>query len=173
MDIPKLKQSLKGELAGIWERSRFIETQKQARINAVDRLTRAEAIAIAANLHELLGWLPKLKVETVTQTSATAISVIGTVTGDEIVSITGLVAVPGDLLSADYDNMDCADYMLFDDFSGDSRPIDGRESLSLAMFQSFTSAFRERLEFALTDPNLRERVLLKAEHLDPLEEADG
>ncbi len=173
MDIPKLKHHLKGELADIWERSRFIEVQKKARMAAVDRLTRAEAIAIAANLHELLGWLPRIKVETVTQTAASAISVIGTVTGDEVVSITGLVAIPGDLLSTDYENLEVADYMLFDDFSGDTRPIDGRESLSLAMFQSFTSAFRERLEFALTDPNLRERVLLKAEHLDLLEEANS
>lgn len=173
MDIPKLKQHLKVELADIWERSRFIEAQKQARIDAVDRLTRAEAIAIAANLHELLGWLPQLKVETVTQTAATAISVVGTITGDEAVSITGLVAVPGDLLSTDYQTLEVANFMLFDDFSGDSRPIDGREALSLAMFQSFTSAFRERLEFSLTDPNLRERVLLKAEHLDLLEEAEA
>lgn len=173
MDIPSLKQHLKGELAGIWERSRFIEKQKQARVDAVDRLTRAEAIAIAANLHELLGWLPRLKVDTVGQTSATAVNVSGTVTGDELVSVTGLVAVPGELLSTDYENMEAPDYMLFDDFSGDTRPIDSRESLSLALFQSFTSAFRERLEFALTDPTLRERVLLKAEHLDLLEQADG
>lgn len=170
MDIPKLKQYLKGELADIWQRSRYIETQKQARIDAVDRLTRAEAIAIAANLHELLGWLPRLKVNTVTQTAATAISVAGTVTGDEIVSITGLVCVPSDLLNTDYNAIEAPDYVLFDDFSGDTKPIDGRESLSLAMFQSFTSAFRERLEFALTDPNLRERVLLKAEHLDLLDD---
>lgn len=170
MDIPKLKQHLKGELAGVWERSRFIEKQKQARLDAVDRLTRAEAIAIAANMHELLGWLPGLKVETVTQTAATAISVIGTVTGDETVSVTGLVAVPGELLSTEYADIETPDYMLFDDFSGDTRPIDSRETLSLAMFQTFTSAFRERLEFSLTDQNLRDRVLLKAEHLDMLDD---
>ena len=82
MDISKLKQSLREDLADILERSRFVERQKQARSDAVHRLTRAEAIAIAANLHELLGWIPELSVETATQTTATAVNVTATVTGD-------------------------------------------------------------------------------------------
>ena len=86
MDILKLKQDLKDELADILERSQFVEKQKQAREAAVDRLTRAEAIAIAATLHELLGWLPSVKVETSKQSAATAVSVSASVTGDDVIS---------------------------------------------------------------------------------------
>jgi hypothetical protein len=75
LDILKLKQGLQDELADILERSQFVEKQKQARAVAVDRLTRAEAIAIAATLHELLGWLPSAQVETSQQSAATAVSV--------------------------------------------------------------------------------------------------
>ena len=166
MDISKLKQGLREDLADILERSRFVERQKQARTNAVHRLTRAEAIAIAANLHELLGWIPELAVDTATQTMATAINVAATVTGSENISITGLVAVPGDLLTADYDLVEHPSYLLLDEFSGDSRPIESREALSLALFEGFTRSYRERYEFVLTDPVLREKALLKAAHFD-------
>ena len=166
MDISKLKQGLREDLADILERSRFVERQKQARSDAVQRLTRAEAIAIAANLHELLGWIPELSVETATQTTATAVNVTATVTGDETISITGLVAVPGDLLTADFDELAHPSYLLLDEFSGDSRPIESREALSLALFEGFTRNYRERYEFVLTDPVLREKALLKADHFD-------
>ena len=166
MDISKLKQGLREDLADILERSRFVERQKQARGAAVHRLTRAEAIAIAANLHELLGWIPALSVETATQTTATAINVTATVTGDETISITGLVAVPGELLTANFDELEHPSYLLLDDFSGDSRPIESREALSLALFEEFTRSYRERYEFVLTDPVLREKALLKAGHFD-------
>lgn len=166
MDISKLKQGLREDLADILERSRFVERQKQARSDAVHRLTRSEAIAIAANLHELLGWIPELSVETATQTTATAVNVTATVTGDETISITGLVAVPGDLLTANFDDLAHPSYLLLDEFSGDSQPIESREALSLALFEGFTRNYRERYEFVLTDHVLREKALLKADHFD-------
>ena len=166
MDISKLKQGLIEDLADVLERSRFVERQKQARGDAVHRLTRAEAIAIAANLHELLGWIPELSVQTATQTTATAVNVTATVTGDETISITGLVAVPSDLLTANFDELAHPTYLLLDEFSGDSRPIESREALSLALFEGFTRNYRERYEFVLTDPVLREKALLKAYHFD-------
>ena len=161
MDILKLKQGLREDLANILERSRFVERQKTARSEAVRRVTHAEAIAIAANLHELLGWIPELSVETASQTTATAVNVMATVTGDETVSVTGLVAVPGDLLTANFDELQHPSYLLLDEFSGDSRPIESREALSLALFEGFTRNYRERYEFVLTDPMLREKALLK------------
>ena len=166
VDIPKLKQGLREDLSDILERSRFVERQKLAQSNAMHRLTRAEAIAIAANLHELLGWIPELCVETTGQTKATAINITATVTGAETISITGFVAVPGDLLSADFDALEHPTYVLLDEFSGDSRPIESREALSLALFEGFTRSYRERYEFVLTDPVLREKAILKAGHLD-------
>ena len=166
MDISRLKRGLREELADILERSRFVERQKKARSDAVHRLTRAEAIAIAANLHELLGWIPELSVETATQTTATAVNVTATVTGDETISITGLVAVPGDLLTANFDELAHPSYLLLDEFSGDSQPIESREALSLALFEEFTRNYRERYEFVLTDPVLRAKALLTAGHFD-------
>ena len=82
--------------------------------------------------------------ETATQTTATAINVTATVTGDESISITGLVAVPGELLTANFDELEHPSYLLLDDFSGDSRPIESREALSLALFEEFTRSYRER-----------------------------
>ncbi|HAT08531.1 MAG TPA: hypothetical protein DCS39_04675 [Rhodobiaceae bacterium] len=166
MDISKLKQGLREDLADILERSKFVERQKKTRSDAVHRLTRAEAIAIAANLYELLGWIPNLSVETTTQTTATAVNVTATVTGDETISITGLVAVPGDLLTANFDELAHPSYLLFDEFSGDSRPIESREALTFALFEGFTRNYRERYEFVLTDPVLRKKALLKAQHFD-------
>jgi hypothetical protein len=166
VDISKLKQSFREDLADILERSRFVARQKQARSDAVDRLTRAEAIAIAANLHDLLGWIPELSVETATQTKATAVTVTATVTGQETVSISGLVAVPGDLLTAEFEAIEHPSYLLLDEFSGDSRPIESREALSMSLFEGFTRSYRERYESVLTDPVLREKVLLKAAHFD-------
>ncbi|MGB2564516.1 MAG: hypothetical protein ACPIGE_06745, partial [Parvibaculales bacterium] len=89
-----------------------------------------------------------------------------TVTGDETISITGLVAVPGDLLTANFDELEHPSYLLLDEFSGDSRPIESREALSLALFEGFTKSYRERYEFVLTDPVLREKALLKADHFE-------
>ena len=56
MDFSKLKKTLRDDLSAIYERAQFIEKQTAARDAAVDRLTRAEAIATAASLHDLLGW---------------------------------------------------------------------------------------------------------------------
>ncbi|NBR79576.1 MAG: hypothetical protein EBT71_06005, partial [Alphaproteobacteria bacterium] len=53
VDIGSLKQRFKNDLSQIRSRSLLVEAQKASRSRAVDRLTRAEAIAIAANLHEL------------------------------------------------------------------------------------------------------------------------
>ena len=166
MDISKLNQGRRADLPDLFARSRLLERPPPAHTPAVHRLTRAEAIAIAANLHELLGWIPKLAVDTATQTMATAINVAATVTGSETISITGLVAVQGDLLTADDDAVEHPSYLLLDEFSGDSRPIESREALSLALVEEFTRSYRERYEFVLTDPVLREKALLKAAHFD-------
>ena len=45
MDFSKLKKTLRDDLSAIYERAQFIEKQTAARDAAVDRLTRAEAIA--------------------------------------------------------------------------------------------------------------------------------
>ena len=76
------------------------------------------------------------------------------------------MAVPGELLTADYDAIDHPSYLLLYEFSGESRPIKSREALSLALFEGFTRSYRERYEFVLTDPVLREKALLKANHFD-------
>ena len=168
MDIPKLKQELKDDLATLLARSRLFDRQKEALQRAVARLTRAEAIAIAATLHDLLGWMPTVKVETAQQEAATAIAVSASVTGDEKINVTGLVAVTGDLLTTDFEALDKPDYVLLDDFSGETRPIDTREALTSAIFESFAASYRRRYEFALTDFNLRKRALLTEEQLGEL-----
>jgi hypothetical protein len=61
------------------------------------------------------------------------------------ISITGLVAVQGDLLTADYDLVEHPSYFLLDEFSGDSRPIESREALSLALFEGFTAQLSRAL----------------------------
>lgn len=168
MDVSKLRAELKGELAEILARSRFADRQKLARDAAVTRLTRAEAIAIAATLHDLLGWMPSVQVETVQQEAATAIAVSATVTGDEKIHVTGLVLIKGDLLTTDFDTMERPDYVLLDDFSGESKPIDSRETLAQAIFDSFTGSYRRRYEFAMTDFALRKKALLSEEQLGEL-----
>lgn len=160
MDIGDKKNALKDELSGILERSRFVDNQKQAQSDAVDRLTRAEALAVAATLNELLGWIPSLRVETARQATATAVSVSASVTGEDIVSASGLVSVGGDLLTTEFEHLSEADYVLLDDFTGDARPIDSRERLVEGLFDAFTQSYRRRYEFVLTDTALRQKVLL-------------
>ena len=86
MDIGDKKQALKDELSAILERSRYIENQRQARNAAVDRLTRAEALAVAATLDEMLNWIPSLRVETNRQAAATAIAITASITGEDSIS---------------------------------------------------------------------------------------
>ncbi|MGC6534866.1 MAG: hypothetical protein ACON4V_04905 [Parvibaculales bacterium] len=160
MDIGDKKQALKEELSGILERSRYVENQKQARDDAVDRLTRAEALAVAATLDEMLNWIPSLRVETNRQAAATAVSVTASVTGEDSVSASGLVTIAGDLLTTEFEALEAADYVLLDDFTGDARPIDSRERLVEGLFDAFTQSYRRRYEFVLTDPSLRDKVLL-------------
>jgi hypothetical protein len=74
--------------------------------------------------------------------------------------------VPGDLLTAEFEAIEHPSYLLLDEFSGDSRPIESREALSMSLFEGFTRSYRERYESVLTDPVLREKVLLKAAHFD-------
>ncbi|MBT7641632.1 MAG: hypothetical protein HN715_01380 [Rhodobiaceae bacterium] len=168
MDILKLKQDLKDELADILERSQFVEKQKQAREAAVDRLTRAEAIAIAATLHELLGWLPSVKVETSKQSAATAVSVSASVTGDDVISTSGLVVLSDDLMTTEFEVLTQAEYVLLDDFTGDAQKVETREALVRAIFDAFTSSYRRRYEFALTEAGLRSKVLLDGEQINLL-----
>ena len=168
MDILKLKQDLKDELADILERSQFVEKQKQARESAVDRLTRAEAIAIAATLHELLGWLPSVKVETSEQSAATAVSVSASVTGDDVISTSGLVVLSDDLMTTEFEVLTQAEYVLLDDFTGDAQKVETREALVRAIFDAFTSSYRRRYEFALTEAGLRSKVLLDGEQINLL-----
>ena len=170
MDILKLKQGLQDELADILERSQFVEKQKQARAVAVDRLTRAEAIAIAATLHELLGWLPSAQVETSQQSAATAVSVSASVTGDDVITTTGLVILSNDLLTTEFEILTQADYVLLDDFTGDAQKRENREALVQAIFDAFTSSYRRRYEFALTEVGLRSKVLLDDAHIARLSE---
>lgn len=160
MDIGNRKDALKEELADILQRSRFVDNQKQKRDAAVDRLTRAEALAVAAMLDELLNWIPTLRVETARQATATAISVTASVTGDDVVSASGQVCVSGDLLTTEFDRLEMADYVLLDDFTGDAKPIDTRERLVEGLFEAFTQSYRRRYEFVLTDAALRDKVLL-------------
>ena len=160
MDFGEKKEALKGALAEMLNRSRFSENQKQARDAAVDRVTRAEALAVAAMLDELLNWIPSLRVETKRQVTATAITITASVTGEDSVSASGLVSIGGDLLTTEFDLLDAADYVLLDDFTGDAKPIDSRERLVEALFDAFTQSYRRRYEFVLTDPTLRPKVLL-------------
>ena len=166
MDIGDKKDALKDELSGILQRSRFVDNQKQAQSDAVDRLTRAEALAVAATLDELLGWIPSLRVETARQATATAVSISASVTGEDIVSASGLVAVSGDLLTTEFDQLTAADYVLLDDFTGDAEPIDSRERLVESLFEAFTQSYRRRYEFVLTDAALRQKVLLNEAAFD-------
>ena len=86
----------------------------------VHRLTRAKQLPLRPICTNCLAGSPELSVETATQTTATAVNVTATVTGDETISITGLVAVPGDLLTANFDELAHPSYLLLDEFSGDS-----------------------------------------------------
>lgn len=160
MDIGDRKQALKNELSGILERSRYIENQRQARDDAVDRLTRAEALAVAATLDEMLNWIPSLRVETNRQAAATAIAITASVTGEDSVSASGLVSISGDLLTTEFEALEAADYVLLDDFTGDAKPIDSRERLVEGLFDSFTQSYRRRYEFVLSDTAARDKVLL-------------
>ena len=163
MDFAKLKDSLRDDLSAILERSQFIEKQTEARDAAVDRLTRAEAIAMAANLHDLLAWIPEIKVETARQTAATAVSVSASVTGDDAVTATGIVRLHGDLLTTEFEHLDEVDYALLDDFSGDAIVYESRETLTRALFERFAANYARRFEFALADKQSRDRVLLNAD----------
>ncbi len=160
MDIPKLKQRFKDNLANLRKRSHFVEEQKAARAAAFDRLIRAEAISVAATLHELLSWLPGLKVETAYQSAAVAVSVTAPVTGEDYVSVSGLVALEGDFLTTDYDALNTSNYALLDGFTGDIHPIASREALVQAVFGAFSQSYLQRYKFALSDPKLRDHVLL-------------
>lgn len=175
MDFAKLKDSLRDDLSAILERSQFIEKQTEARDAAVDRLTRAEAIAMAANLHDLLAWIPEIKVETARQTAATAVSVSASVTGDDAVTATGIVRLHGDLLTTEFEHLDEVDYALLDDFSGDVTIFETREALTQGIFERFARNYARRFEFALSDKQLREKVLLDETaftHLEPVRPED-
>ena len=160
MDFSKLKKTLRDDLSAIYERAQFIEKQTAARDAAVDRLTRAEAIATAASLHDLLGWIPEIQVETARQTAATAISISASITGDDTVTATGVVRLHGDLLTTEFETLDEIDYALLDDFSGDATVFDSRETLTRALFERFAANYARRFEFALADKQSRDRVLL-------------
>lgn len=160
MEFSKLKKTLRDDLSAIYERAQFIEKQTAARDAAVDRLTRAEAIATAANLHDLLGWIPEIRVETARQTAATAISISASITGDDTVTATGVVRLHGDLLTTDFETLNDIDYALLDDFSGDAKVYDSRETLTQALFERFAANYARRFEFALADKQSRDRVLL-------------
>lgn len=168
MEFNELKKTLRDDLSAIYERSQFIEKQIEARDNAVDRLTRAETIAMAANLHDLLGWIPDIKVETARQTAATAVSVTASVTGDDAVTATGIVRLHGDLMTTEFETLEEVDYALLDDFSGDVTLFDTREGLTKAIFDRFARNYARRFEFALADKQLRDKVLLDAAVFDKL-----
>lgn len=163
MDFSELKQKLAEDLSDILQRAQFIEKQTEARDAAVDRLTRAEAIAMAANLHDLLGWIPEISVETARQTAATAVSVNASVTGDDVVMATGIVRLHGELLTTDFEALENVDYALLDDFSGDVTIFDTREALTKGLFDRFARNYARRFEFALADMQLRDKVLLDAD----------
>lgn len=160
MELGKLKKALREDLSAIYERSQFIEKQIEAREAAVDRLTRAAAISLAANLHDLVGWIPNIKVETARQTAATAVSVTASVTGDDAVTATGIVRLHGDLKTTDFETLDEVEYALLDDFSGDVTLFETREELTKAIFERFARNYARRFEFALSDKQLRDKVLL-------------
>jgi hypothetical protein len=173
VEFSKLKNDLRQELVDILDRAQFVEKQTQARDAAVDRLTRAEAIAMAANLHDLLGWIPGLKVETARQTAATAVSVSASVTGDDVVSATGVVRLHGDLMTTEFEALEDVDYALLDDFSGDATAFDNREALTKGIFKRFARNYSRRFEFALTDKKLRDKVLLSADVFETLISSDS
>ena len=100
------------------------------------------------------------------QATATAVSISASVTGEDIVSASGLVAVSGDLLTTEFDQLTAADYVLLDDFTGDAEPIDSRERLVESLFEAFTQSYRRRYEFVLTDAALRQKVLLNEAAFD-------
>lgn len=160
MEFSKLKKSLRDDLSAIYERAQFIDKQTEARDAAVNRLTRAEAIATAANLHDLLGWIPEIKVETARQTAATAISITASITGDDTVTATGVVRLHGDLLTTEFETLEQIDFALLDDFSGDATVYESREALTRALFERFAANYARRFEFALADKQSRDRVLL-------------
>lgn len=163
MEFQKLKRNLRDNLSAILERAQFVEKQTEARDAAVDRLTRAEAIAMAASLHDLLGWIPEIRVETARQTAATAVSITASITGDDSVTATGVVRLHGDLLTTEFETLDEIDYALLDDFSGDATVYESREMLTRALFERFAANYARRFEFALADKQSRDRVLLNAD----------
>lgn len=173
MALSKLKKELREDLSAILERSQFVEKQAEAREAAVDRLTRAEAIAMAANLHDLLGWIPEIRVETARRTAATAVSVSASITGEDTVSATGLVRLHGDLMTTEFETLKNVDYALLDDFSGDATAFDDREALTKAIFQRFARNYSRRYEFALADTKLRDKVLLSADVFEALVGSDS
>lgn len=173
LEFQKLKKNLRDDLSAILERAQFIEKQTEARDAAVDRLTRAEAIAMAANLHDLLGWIPEIEVETARQTAATAVSISASITGDDSVTATGVVRLHGDLLTTDFEALDEIDYALLDDFSGDATVYESRETLTRALFERFAANYARRFEFALADKQSRDKVLLNATVFERLAATDA
>lgn len=163
MDIGSLKQRFKNDLSQIRSRSLLVEAQKASRSRAVDRLTRAEAIATAANLHELLDWLPGVTVDTATRANGTAITVTAAVTQSKYVSAAGLVFLEGELLSTDFDRLKKPVYARLDDFTGDAYRMETRDRLVEAIFTHFRDAYLRNFEVAISDSQESEDLLYGTE----------
>ncbi|MGB0342480.1 MAG: hypothetical protein ACPGGG_03500 [Parvibaculales bacterium] len=163
VDIGSLKQRFQNDLSQIRSRSLLVEAQKASRLRAVDRLTRAEAIAIAANLHELLDWLPGQHVDTAKRDNGTAITVTAAVTPSKYVSAAGLVFLEGELLSTDFDRLKKPVYARLDDFTGDAYRMDSRDMLVEAIFTHFRNAYLRNFEAAMTEGGDREDLLYGGE----------
>jgi hypothetical protein len=163
VDIGSLKQRFKNDLSQIRSRSLLVEAQKASRSRAVDRLTRAEAIAIAANLHELLDWLPGQQVDTAKRDNGTAITVTAAVTKNKYVSAAGLVFLEGELLSTDFDRLKKPVYARLDDFTGEAYRMDSRDRLVEAIFLHFRDAYLRNFEAAMADGGDSEDLLYGGE----------